>query len=105
VQPGPTAGLGQQHGRGYNADDGDQRADGHIHIGDGRHAGHGRGDNDEDGDDPGALLRRQSVGKDEVQHIAAALELIAGDGHVGEEDGDGAEHAGGLVVARLEKVG
>ena len=40
-----------------------------------------------------------------MQHIAAALELVAGDGHVGKEDGDGAEHARSLVVARLKQVG
>ena len=44
-------------------------------------------------------------GKDEVQDVSAADELIAGDGGVGEEDGDDAEHAGGLVVAGFEQVG
>ena len=46
-----------------------------------------------------------AVGKDEVQHVAAALELVAGDADVGEEDGDGAEDAGGLVIACFEEVG
>ena len=40
-----------------------------------------------------------------MQDVAAADELIAGDRGVGEEDGDDAEHARGLVVARFEQVG
>ena len=58
VQTRPAAGLHEEHGRGDDADDGDQRADGHIHIGDRGHAGQGRGDDDEGGDDPGAEFRR-----------------------------------------------
>ena len=44
-------------------------------------------------------------GEDEVENVAAADELVAGDGGVGEEDGDDAEDAGGLVVAGFEQVG
>ncbi len=46
-----------------------------------------------------------TCGKDEVEDVAAADELVAGDGGVGEEDGDDAEDAGGLVVAGFEQVG
>ena len=45
------------------------------------------------------------VGEDEVEDVAAADELVAGDGGVGEEDGDDAEDARGLVVAGFEEVG
>ena len=44
-------------------------------------------------------------GEDEVEDVSAADELVAGDGGVGEEDGDDAEDAGGLVVAGFEQVG
>ena len=44
-------------------------------------------------------------GEDEVQDVSAADELVAGDGGVGEEDGEDAEDAGGLVVAGFEQVG
>ena len=40
-----------------------------------------------------------------MQDVAAADELVAGDGRVGEEDGDYAQHARGLVVPRFEQVG
>jgi hypothetical protein len=40
-----------------------------------------------------------------VEDVSAADELVAGDGGVGEEDGDDAEDAGGLVVAGFEEVG
>ena len=40
-----------------------------------------------------------------MQHVAAALELIAGDADVGKENGEGAEHARRLVVAGLKQVG
>ena len=104
VQASPSAGLEEEHGRGDEADDGDQRADGHIHVGHRRHAGQCRGDDDKDGDDVGAQFRRDGVRKDEVQHVAAALELVAGDADISKEDGDGAEDARGLVVAGLEQV-
>ena len=45
------------------------------------------------------------LGEDEVEDVSAADELVAGDGGVGEQDGDDAEDAGGLVVAGLEQVG
>ena len=40
-----------------------------------------------------------------MEDVSAADELVAGDGGVGEEDGDDAEDAGGLVVAGFEQVG
>ena len=40
-----------------------------------------------------------------MEDVAAADELVAGDGGVGEEDGDDAEDAGGLIVAGFEEVG
>ena len=43
-------------------------------------------------------------GKDEVQNVAAGLELVAGDHRVGDDDRDGGEHAGRGVVARLQQV-
>ena len=39
-----------------------------------------------------------------MQDVAAADELIAGDRGVGEEHGDDAEHAGGLVVAGFQEI-
>ena len=40
-----------------------------------------------------------------MQHVAAALELVAGDAHISEEDGNSAQHPRRLVVADLEQVG
>ena len=40
-----------------------------------------------------------------MEDVSAADELVAGDGGVGEEDGDDAEDAGGLIVAGFEEVG
>ena len=40
-----------------------------------------------------------------MEDVPAADELIAGDGGVGEEDGDDAEDAGGLIVACFEQIG
>src|ERR1039458_8282529 len=40
-----------------------------------------------------------------MKDVAAALELVAGDGHVRDEDGDGAKDPRRLVVARLEEIG
>ena len=40
-----------------------------------------------------------------MEDVSATDELVAGDGGVGEEDGDDAEDAGGLVVAGFEEVG
>ncbi len=40
-----------------------------------------------------------------MQHVAAALELVAGDADVGKEDGNGAQHARRLVVAGFQKIG
>ena len=40
-----------------------------------------------------------------MQHVAAALELIAGDADIGKENGESAEHARGLVVAGFEQIG
>ena len=44
-------------------------------------------------------------GKDEVEDVSAANELVAGDGGVGKENCDYAEDARGLVVARFQQVG
>ena len=44
-------------------------------------------------------------GKDEVEDVSAADELVAGDAGVGEEDGDNAQHTGGLVVADFQQIG
>ena len=105
MQAGPSAGVGEEQGRGNDADDGDERADGDIHIGHRRHAGQRGGDNNEGRDDEGAELGGDGVREDEVEDVSAALELIAGDADVGEEDGDGAKDAGGLVVAGFEQIG
>ena len=48
---------------------------------------------------------RHRIGKDEVQHVAAALELVAGDGHVGKQNRDRPQHARRLVIARLQQIG
>ena len=40
-----------------------------------------------------------------MEDVAAADELVGGDSGVGEEDGDDAEDAGGLVVAGLKEIG
>src|SRR5665213_2199316 len=39
-----------------------------------------------------------------MQYVAAALELVARDSDIGKEDGEGAEHAGSLVVADFKQV-
>ena len=44
------------------------------------------------------------VGEDQVQVIAAAFELVARDADVGEENGEGSQDAGRLVVARFKQV-
>src|SRR6516225_4172781 len=90
---------------GNDADDSDEGADRNIHVCDGRHAGQSGSDDDEERNDVGPKLRRNSIGKDEMEYIAAALELVAGDSDVSEEDGEGAENASGLVVAGFEQIG
>ena len=100
----PPAGLKEEHWRGNDADDGDQGTDGHIHIGYRRHAGHGRGKDDEGGNDVGAQLRRDGLGKDQMQHVSAAAKLVAGDGDIGNQYGDGAKHPRCLVVTGLEQI-
>ena len=45
------------------------------------------------------------AGKQQVQDVSAADKLVAGDRGVSEEHCDHAEHAGSLVVARLEQIG
>ena len=44
-------------------------------------------------------------GKMRCRISPATNELVTGDGGVGEEDGDDAEDAGGLVIPRFEKIG
>ncbi len=50
------------------------------------------------------ICAEDGVGKDQVQHVAAAPELVARNTDVGEENGEGAEDAGGLIVACFEQV-
>src|SRR6185437_2469881 len=58
----------------------------------------------ERGEDALALDSRDGW-EDEVQDVAAADELVAGDGCIGEENGQDTKHARGLVVARLQQIG
>ncbi len=44
-------------------------------------------------------------GKIRCKHVAATLELVAGDADVGEQNGESTQHARGLVIANLKQVG
>jgi len=101
----PTTRLKEEHGRGHDTDHSNQRTNGDIHVGHRRHAGHGRGDDDKCGNEVGSELGSDGRRKNKVQHIAAALELVAGDAYIGEENGQGTQHARGLVVASFKHVG
>ena len=105
VQAGPAAGFMEQPWSGNNANDRDQGSDDDIHVRDRGHAGKSGGNDDKHGDDPGAEVGRNLVREDEMQNIAAALELVAGDAHIGEEDSESAEDSSSLVVARLQQIG
>ncbi len=105
VDDGPAAGSVGDDGQGEEHGEGGEEADGDVHVGDGGHAGYRCENNDEGGDDVFAEVCGDQVGEDEVEDVAAADELVAGDGGVAEEDGDDAEDAGGLVVAGFEEVG
>ncbi len=105
VDGGPASGMVDQDRQREQHGDGGEQTDDHIHIGDRGHAGNRREDDDEGGDDVAAQLGGDEGGEDEVEDVAAAEKLITGDGGVGEEDGDDAEHTRGLVVAGLEQVG
>ena len=47
----------------------------------------------------------RNAGEDQMQDVAAADELIAGDDHVRNNDGDGGQHASSGVVARFKQIG
>src|ERR1017187_2484634 len=100
----PAACARQQYRQRDERDDGDQQADDEIQVGDGGHTRQRREGDHEGGDDvhAGLLIER---GEDEVQDDAAALELVAGDDRVRNDDGDGGQHARGGVVARLQQIG
>ncbi len=102
---GPSAGLVNEDGKSDDQGGGGEEAYGHVHVGDGGHTGDGGEDDDEGGDDVFAEVCADGVGEDEVEDVAAADELVAGDGSVGKEDGDDAEDAGSLTVAGFEEVG
>jgi hypothetical protein len=105
VDGGPSACVVDEDGQSDDEREGGEEAYGDVHVGDRGHASDGGEDDDEGGDDVFAEICGDGVGEDEVEDVAAADELVAGDGGVGEEDGDDAEDAGGLVVAGFEEVG
>jgi len=82
-----------------------EQTDGNVHVGDRRHSGDRGKDDDKGRDDVLAEHRGNELREDQVQDIAAAYELVAGDGRIGEQDRDDTKDAGGLVVARFEQVG
>ena len=83
--------------------EGGEQTDGEVGVRDGGHAGDGGEQDDKDGDEATALDGGDG-GEDEVEDVSAANELVTGDGGIGEKDGNGAEDAGGLVVASFEQV-
>ena len=99
----PAPGHVGEHGeRGDHGECGEQ-ADDDVHIGDGAHAGDGGKQDDEARKDVLALHAGDDR-EDEVQNVAAADVLVAGDGSVGEKDREYAEDTGCLVVASLQEV-
>ena len=100
----PTTGNVREDGERNNERDGSEHADGKVHVGDRTHAGDSGEDDDEGGDDLLAMARRDR-GEDQVEDIAAADELIAGNGGVREKNSNDAENAGGLVVTGLKQIG
>ena len=62
---------------------GGEQADGEVGIGDRGHAGDGGEEDDEGGDEEAALEWRRGAGKMRWKDVAAADELVAGDGGVG----------------------
>src|SRR6185437_8492483 len=95
----PASGAVDEKGQREDEGDGGEYADQDIHVRDGRHASDSGEDDDEGGNDvdSGGGISRDHGGKHHSQDVAAADELIAGDGGVGEEHRDDAEHAGELV--------
>ncbi len=82
-----------------------RRPDEEVHVRDRRHPGDGGEDDNEACDQVAAQDGSDEVGEDEVQDVAAADELVAGDCGIGQDDGHDAEDAGGLAVAGFEQVG
>ena len=80
---------------GHRDDDceGDDRTDHEIQVSDGSHTCHCREEDDKSGHDPEPSVSRNGW-EDQVQDVTAADELIAGDDHVRDDDGDCGEDAG-----------
>ena len=105
VDCGPATSLVHEDGECDTHGKSGEQADGDVHIGDGGHAGNGSKEDDKGSDDVSSKLSGDEGGEDEVEDVAAADELVAGDGSVGEENGDDPQDAGSLVVPGLEQVG
>src|SRR5260370_42085932 len=101
----PSTGLVSKDRQRCQQRDGREQTDGDVHIGDRAHAGDSSKDDDEAGEKISAVFGGDDGGEDEVKNVAAADELVACDGSVGEEDGDDAQDAGDLAVTRFEQVG
>ena len=102
---GPSTRLVGEYRRRNQQSNGGEQADGDVHIRDRAHTRDGSEENDEAGEEIFAEIRADDGGEDEVENVAAADELVTGDGGVGEEDGNHAEDASGLVVPGFEQVG
>src|ERR1035438_10540823 len=104
VNSRPAAGARQEQRQRNERDDGDQQADDQVEVGDRGHARErGKGDHEGGDDDHAGLLIERR--EDQVQDVAATLELVAGDDGVRDHDGDGGQYARAGVVARLQQIG
>ena len=101
----PSTGVVQKYGERKAHGNNGKDADNYVHVCDGGHSGDGGEENDERRDDVFAQVSGDHGRENEVQDVAAAGELIAGNGSEGEQNGDDSQYASGLVVARLEQIG
>ena len=100
----PTTGHVREDGERNNERNGSKHADGKVHVGDRTHAGDSGEDNDKGSNDLLAKVGADDRGEDEVENVAAADELITGNGGVSEKNGDHAEDAGRLVITGLKQI-
>ncbi len=101
----PSTGLVSEDRKRYQQSGRREQTNGDVHVSNRAHAGDGSEDDNEAGEQISAIFGGYDRGEDEVENVAAANELIARDGSVGEENGDDAEDAGDLAVTCFQQVG